>query len=47
MNNFNHKNMDEYVDNQQETSNLPNVELVNTIDINLNSYVLWMSVFPC
>ena len=30
MNNFNHKNMDEYVDNRQETSNLLNTKLVNT-----------------
>ena len=34
MNNFNHKNMDEYVDNRQETNNLPNMELVDTYDIN-------------
>ena len=34
MNNFNNKNMDEYVDNQQEAGNLPDVELVDTDDIN-------------
>jgi len=33
MNNLNLKNMDEYVDNQQETGSLPDVELVDTNDI--------------
>ena len=34
MNNFNHKNMDECLDSQQETDNLPDMELVDTNDIN-------------
>ena len=39
MNNFNHKNMNEYVDNRQEIGNLPDMELVDTDDINC-PYVL-------
>jgi len=34
MNNLNHKNMDEYINSRQETSNLPTVKLVDTHEIN-------------
>jgi len=34
MNNFKHKSMDEYVDSQQETGNLTEVELVDINNIN-------------
>jgi len=34
MNNFNHKNIDEYIDSRQETGNLPDEELVDTDNIN-------------
>ena len=34
MNKLNYKNMDEYVDSWQEIGNHPNVELVDTDDIN-------------
>ncbi|KAG4982812.1 hypothetical protein JHK87_027561 [Glycine soja] len=40
MNNVNHKNMNEYVDNRQEIGNLPDMELVDTDDIN------WI-IFEC
>ena len=34
MNNFNHKNMDKYIDSQQEIGNLLDVELMDIDDIN-------------
>ena len=34
MNNFNHKNMDEYVNSWQETNNLLDVKMVITYNIN-------------
>ena len=49
INNFSHKNLDEYVDNRQEIDNLPDIELWTVMTlIALVNYVLlwWLSIFP-
>ena len=45
MNNLNHKNIGEYVDNRQQTNNL--VELMGTDDINYLSLIIMSHYDDC